>query len=55
MDMEYEITQVITYFVEAESRREALKKWDNHPKTRVTEWKDGDIELSDEEIQVNEY
>ena len=51
--MEHQITQVITYWVMADSREEALDKWNSHPKTGVTEWKDGDIELSDEHVEVN--
>ena len=51
--MEYQITQVITYWVTAESRDEAVDKWNEHPRTGVTAWKDGGIELSDEHIEVN--
>ena len=51
--MEYQITQIITYWVTAESQEEALEKWNAHPNTGVTQWQDGDIELSDESVEVN--
>ena len=51
--MEYQITQIITYWVKAESAEEALDKWNNHPRTGVTQWEDGDIHLENEEIEVN--
>ena len=51
--MEYQITQIITYWVTAESQDEALEKWNAHPKTGVTQWQDNGIELSDESIEVN--
>ena len=51
--MEYQVTQIITYWVKAETPDEALEKWNNHPKTGVVEWTDGDIELYNEEIEVN--
>ena len=51
--MQYEVTQVISYLVTAETPEEALTKWNNHPKTAVIEWQDGDIELIDESVEVN--
>lgn len=51
--MEYQITQIITYWVTAESQEEALEKWNDHPKTGVTQWQDNGIELSDESVEVN--
>lgn len=51
--MEYQISQVITYWVTADSAEEALEKWNEHPKTGVTQWSEDGIELSDEEIEVN--
>jgi hypothetical protein len=51
--MEYQITQVITYWVHAESPQDALDKWNDHPKTGVTEWNEDGIELSDEHVEVN--
>jgi hypothetical protein len=53
--MQYEITQVISYLVTADSVDEALDKWNNHPKTAVTQWQDGDVELSDEHVELNGY
>ena len=51
--MEYEITQIISYLVTAETPDEALDKWDNHPRTGVIEWSDEDVALIDERIEVN--
>jgi hypothetical protein len=53
MEMEYQITQVITYWVHAETAQEALDKWNEHPRTGVTQWQDNGIELSDEHVEVN--
>lgn len=51
--MEYQITQVITYWVTAESQEEAMDKWNNHPKTGVIQWQEDGIELSDEHVEMN--
>lgn len=51
--MQYEITQIIRYLVTAETSGEAVQKWNEHPRTGVVQWEDGDIELFDEEIEVN--
>jgi len=51
--MEYQITQVITYWVKAETKEEALNKWNDHPNTGVIQWQDEEIELSDEHIEEN--
>jgi hypothetical protein len=51
--VEYQVSQVLTYWVNADSRAEALQKWNDHPKTGATPWTDGDIELSDEHVEMN--
>ena len=52
--MEYEVTQIISYFVTAETPDEALEKWDNsNIKVDVVAKGDGDVVLSDERIEVN--
>lgn len=51
--MQYEITQIISYLVTAETPDEAVNKWNEHPRTAVVEWQDGDIELIDEQVEVN--
>jgi hypothetical protein len=53
--MQYEITQVISYLVTADSAEEALHKWNDHPKTGVTQWSEDGIELSDEHVELNGY
>jgi len=53
--MQYEITQVISYLVTADSVDEALDKWNKHPKTAVTQWQEDGIELSDEHVELNGY
>jgi hypothetical protein len=51
--MQYEITQIISYLVKAETPKEAMKKWNEHPRTGVIEWQDGDIEVYDESVEIN--
>ena len=51
--MEYEITQIISYLVTAETPEEALDKWNNNPKTGVIEWEEDGIELVDERVEIN--
>ena len=51
--MEYEITQIIRYLVKADTKEEAVEKWNNNPRTGVVEWSDDDITLFDEEIDIN--
>lgn len=53
--MEYQISQVITYWVTADSAEEALHKWNEHPKTAVTEWSENGIQLLDEHVELNGY
>lgn len=51
--MQYEITQIISYLVTAETPEEAMKKWDEHPKTSIIEWEDDNIELIGKEVEIN--
>jgi hypothetical protein len=49
----YEVTQVITYLVEAESPSDALHVWESDPRCGVVEWESDKISLVDESIEVN--
>jgi len=51
--MQYEITQVLSYLVTAETPEEAMSKWTDHPKTAIVEWKEDGIELSNEQVEIN--
>jgi hypothetical protein len=51
--MQYEITQVISYLVTAETPEEAMERWTEHPKTVIVEWNEDGIELSNEEVEIN--
>jgi hypothetical protein len=51
--MQYEVTQVISYLVTAETSDEALLKAANHPKIVVSPWQEDDIELYDERLEIN--
>jgi len=51
--MQYEITQIISYLVTADSREEATKIWNEHPRTSIIEWEDDNIELIGEEVEIN--
>jgi hypothetical protein len=51
--MQYEITQIISYLVTAETPGEAMKLWNEHPKTSIIEWEDDNIELIGEEVEIN--
>jgi hypothetical protein len=50
---EYEVTQVITYLVEASSEEEALEIWNSDPRCGVVEWQSDKIALVEESIEVN--
>jgi hypothetical protein len=51
--VQYEVTQIISYLVTAETPEEAMRKWNDNPRTEVIEWQDNDIELYDESVEVN--
>ena len=51
--MQYEVTQIISYLVTADTPEEALSIWNNHPRTGVFQWEDNGIELIDESVEVN--
>ena len=51
--MQYEITQIISYLVTADTQQDAIDIFKNHPRTQLMGWKEGDIELYDERIEVN--
>jgi len=51
--MEYEVTQIISYLVTAETPDEALEKWNADLRTGVVVWQDKGIELLDERVEVN--
>ena len=51
--MEYEITQIISYLVTADTPAEALDIWNSHPKTALVDLKDDNIELIDERVELN--
>jgi hypothetical protein len=51
--MQYEVTQIISYLVTAETPDEALVKAANHPKVGTAPWQDEGIELYDERLEVN--
>jgi hypothetical protein len=50
---QYEVTQVITYMVEADSPADALHVWESDPRCGVVEWTSDKISLVDESIEVN--
>lgn len=50
---EYEVTQVITYLVIADSPSEALEVWNSDPRCGVVEWQSDKIALVEESIEVN--
>jgi hypothetical protein len=50
---QYEVTQVITYLVEADSPSDALHVWESDPRCGVVEWQSDKIALVDESIEVN--
>jgi hypothetical protein len=50
---EYEVTQVITYLVKADSPSEALEVWNSDPRCGAVEWESDKIALVDESIEVN--
>lgn len=51
--MQYEITQVLSYLVTAETPEEAMAKWADNPKTAIVEWSEDGIELSNEQVEIN--
>lgn len=51
--MQYEVTQVISYLVTAETREEALEIWNADPRTGVVEFQTDKIELYNEMVEVN--
>jgi len=52
--MEYEVTQIISYLVTAETPDEAQEKWDNsNIKVDVVAQSDGEVVLFDERVEVN--
>lgn len=51
--MQYEVTQIISYLVNAETREEALEIWNADPRTGVVEFQSDTIELYNEQIEVN--
>lgn len=50
---EYEITQVITYLVKADSPDDALNTWEDDARCAVVEWQTDKISLVHESIEVN--
>ena len=50
---QYEITQVITYLVLADSEEEALNIWNEDPRCGAVEWQSDKIALVEESIEVN--
>lgn len=50
---EYEVTQVITYLVIADSPMDALHIWESDPRCGVVQWDSDKIALVDESIEVN--
>lgn len=52
--MQYEITQIISYLVTAETPDEALEKWDNsNIKVQAIASGDGEVDLLDDRVEVN--
>lgn len=54
--MQYEVTQIISYLVTAETPDEALEKWNSTPqiaKGVVAGLQLGDVEVLDERVEVN--
>ena len=50
---EYQVTQVITYLVLADSEEEALNIWNEDPRCGAVEWQSDKIALVEESIEVN--
>ena len=49
----YQVQQVITYLVVADSEEEALNIWNADPRCGVVEWQSDKIALVEESIEVN--
>jgi hypothetical protein len=51
--MQYEITQIISYLVTAETPEEALSIWNRIPKTIPASYENHGVELLDERVEIN--